>query len=151
MPDSPSSDKPPPYTLPVYKPKKRADSFVSTIDNYDLEKAMPTPATPDTHNVSPLSSPADSGFLVPSFGDKTDNGHGGEDHEDDSIPIIHISDEHPASTPPSPSPVPTSTPAPAYHRPFSPPVAWPSPAHTAHRKGSAGSISIMIHTETRTS
>ena len=47
---------------------------------------------------------------------------------------------------------------PSYHRPFSPPISYPnaSPAEPSpvalgvHRKGSTGSISIMVHTEYQT-
>ncbi|KAM5538793.1 hypothetical protein V8D89_007515 [Ganoderma adspersum] len=159
MPDSPSGDVLPPYSLPVYTSKKRADSFVSSFENFNLEKAIHTPTTPDTQSISPLSSPAESHFRVESSEEPdthpnpTEAEHGHKDREDDldSEPTIHISDEHPPSTPPSPSPIGTQyLVPPAYHRPFSPPVAWPGPAHMAIRKHSAGSISIMIHTETRT-
>ena len=154
MPDSPSGDALPPYSLPVYTHKKRTDSFVSSFENFDLEKAAPSPTTPDTQSISPFSSPTESHFPTEpseepySRSSEAEHGHGSREDDLDSEPTIHISDEHPPSTPPSPVGARYLAP-PAYHRPFSPPVAWPSAAHTATRKASAGSISIMIHTETR--
>ena len=179
MPDSPSSDFPPPYTLPVYTSKKRVDSVLSSFD-FELEKGLPLPSIP----LSPLVSPTDSDYATagshsdlspaptvtehghrrPDVPQDTDAHQSDSDFEDDaeSEVCIHISDEHPASTPPTPTSQPERTPSapgnsvgtlapPAYHRPFSPPIAWPAPALTVpQRKGSAGSISILVHTETRT-
>ncbi|RDX44942.1 STE3-domain-containing protein [Lentinus brumalis] len=162
MPDGSSGDVLPPYTPNAHLPfgkKKRTDSFASSLEDYDLEKSLPSPST---LAISPLDSPAHSTFASSSSSDvelsprPIDTPHHHDNDDDvESEPRISISDEHPPSTPPTPDGLPRPLPAavvPPYHRPFSPPVAWPGSSHLAPppRKGSAGSISIIVHTTSTT-
>ncbi|KAI0632782.1 STE3-domain-containing protein [Trametes polyzona] len=177
--DHGSGDVLPPYTPPPHLRKKRADSLASslaaTLDHYDLEKGAPPMSTHVLSHLPSASTPADSEFGVsrsevelsppatasefshnhhyahldcPRDGDTASEAH-----------VIVISDEHPASRPPTPEaraaptvsiPAPVA-PVPAFHRPFSPPPAvWPGSLLSVARKPSVGSISIMVHTESRT-
>ncbi|RPD76939.1 STE3-domain-containing protein [Lentinus tigrinus ALCF2SS1-7] len=156
MPDSPSGEALPPYAPPARASKKRADSFMSSIDHDDVEKGF-RPLS--SHVLPPLTSHSDSMFTnssdielspQPTVREFSHDAHRADPDvpDDESEAHISISDEFPPSMPPTPTP----RGAPAYHRPFSPglPVAWPSAAHTVSRKNSAGSIAIMVHTESRT-
>ncbi|KAI8968749.1 STE3-domain-containing protein [Trametes punicea] len=160
-PTSPSGDTLPPYTPPAHTRKKRTDSLTSslapTLDHIDVEKGL---RPPSTHVLSCLSNPADSEFgchsdiqlspLAPSSVFPPDEAHPASDSESEAH--ISISDVHPASRPPTREshPQPVAPSVPAIHRPFSPSIAWPLSTLTVPRKASAGSISIMIHTESRT-
>lgn len=158
MPNSSSGDVLPPYTpgrQTAFTKKKRADSFASSLDNYDLEKEA---RSPTTHAIPPLDSPSHSDFGGSSTDVELSPRPYDSLHDDDdaqSVPRISISDEHPASTPPTPDGLPRPLPAavvPSYHRPFSPPLVWPGSSHIVPppRKASSGSISIIVHTETKT-
>ncbi|KAI0742596.1 pheromone A receptor-domain-containing protein [Daedaleopsis nitida] len=172
MPESPSSDILPPYAPPAHSRYGRADSFVSSIDNVDLEKGFHPLST---YVLPPIPPHRDSMFGCSSDAElsprptevehdarltRRDTQYTESQSDSDSVSIVHISisDEHPASTPPTPVPdqrpvralSPGSHLVPAYHRPFSPPLTWPAAAATIPRKASAGEISIMVHTESHT-
>ncbi|KAH9856258.1 STE3-domain-containing protein [Lenzites betulinus] len=140
------------HTLPPYSPasstprtpRKHTDSLspslAATFAEVDLEKCLPASPTESSaqHSVASLYAPTISDH----------------DHDDECEHVIIISDECPASTPPTPDgptcPMPPAIPA--FHRPFSPPLLRPGQAQTpgVSRKGSVGSISIMVHTESHT-
>ncbi|TBU56138.1 STE3-domain-containing protein [Dichomitus squalens] len=159
------------------KPKSEKMQF-SKLSGISYGK--PSPSSPDFHSLPPYSPPSApytprkrpeslSPSLAGSFGDvdlerglghakipATQSEFSTEDAESVDGVII-ISDECPASTPPTPvaplRPVPPAA-VPAYHRPFSPPPGAASDfldlSSSIPRKASVGSISIIVHTETRT-
>ncbi|KAM5538300.1 hypothetical protein V8D89_008031 [Ganoderma adspersum] len=143
---------PSPPLSPLSSPSESDYTVVGS--ERDLSPGQPAPVLPP--------APVPDQHDVPEEHNDCERESNDSDSESDVQSVcIRISDEHPPSTPPTPQaaqpkPLPTHTQPgglapPAYHRPFSPPVAWPSPAVMAvHRKGSAGSISILVHTETHT-
>lgn len=150
-----AGEVPPPYTPPAHIRKNRRDSLTSslaaTLEDFDLEKGSVPQRPRSTHIFANLPSPSDS-----EFGSMQLSPLPTATASEFSHPRISISDEHPASRPPTPPPtvVQVSQPepalgVPAFHRPFSPPVMWPGALSVA-RKPSVGSISIMVHTESRT-
>ncbi len=170
MPESPSGEALPPYAPPVHTRKQRADSFASSTDdiNIDLEKGfrplstlvMSPPLSSHFHD-SMFASSSDAELSPRPTEFAHDSSRDTQYTDTESEAHISISDEHPASTPPTPVPgsrqgqghpmrALSPNPVPSYHRPFSPPVAWPAPTASVPRKGSAGSISILVHTESRT-
>ncbi|OJT14427.1 Pheromone B alpha 2 receptor [Trametes pubescens] len=132
-PYSPSPSTP---RTPHKRPESLSPSLAESFSQVDLEKCLPP---------SPSKSHSDASSVY-------------DAHDDASQHVIIISDECPASTPPTPErPVPPAIAVPAFHRPFSPPLLRPGlaalPAAGAQaiaRKGSVGSISIMVHTESHT-
>ncbi|OSD03755.1 B mating type pheromone receptor [Trametes coccinea BRFM310] len=162
MPDGSTGDILPPYTPPAHVRKKRADSLTSslatTLDHFDVEKGL---RPPSMHVLSHLVSPADSEFgshsdmqLSPVETSAFSHGAAAGHSESDVASEAHISisDVHPASRPTTPPAQlrAVSPTIPEFHRPFSPPITWPRATLAPSRKASAGSISIMVHTESRT-
>ncbi|KAI0651369.1 pheromone A receptor-domain-containing protein [Trametes meyenii] len=151
---SPDFQSLPPYSPSPRTPSTRrkytdslSPSLAASFAEVDLEKCLPP---------HPLKSASQHGESDVSL--HTPTTYDGHAHELDSVSeiehgVIIISDEVPASTPPTPTPEPVAPPPsaiPAFHRPFSPPLLRPGPVRTAlPRKNSAGSISIMVHTESQ--
>ncbi|KAI0776716.1 pheromone A receptor-domain-containing protein [Trametes elegans] len=130
-PYSPSSRSP---QTPRKRPDSLSPSLAPSFAEVDLEKCLPAAAKLHSEQYSETS------LYASTVRDDRASEH-----------VIIISDEIPASTPPTPErPPPPMLPIPAFHRPFSPPLLRPDPARTLPRKHSAGSISIMVHTESHT-
>ncbi|KAI0920344.1 hypothetical protein AcV5_010544 [Taiwanofungus camphoratus] len=139
LPGQSSRDTLPAYVPPAYVAQKSTDSMSSLFPmNADLEKGSfpPSSASPFGKDMKDAAS-----YVDIRSSPKDADIQGDSDH------CIIISDEHPASTPPSPCLISYPEPAavPSFHRPFSPPTIYPvSPTRAA---ASDSSIQVTIHTE----
>ncbi|KAH9916388.1 putative fungal pheromone GPCR, STE3-type [Epithele typhae] len=158
MPESPSRGE----SLPPYAPRSKTTDSCTSFANSDIEKGTNPPQLILQHIVSPTNSMFDDSTDIElSPGpfetqyEPYDPAHDTDSQYAESTARIFVSDaaHPPLPTPPSPVPFRALSP-PSYHRPFSPPVAHcrstESRESVPHRKGSASSITIMVHTESRT-
>ncbi|PIL26113.1 hypothetical protein GSI_11867 [Ganoderma sinense ZZ0214-1] len=131
----PYSPRSTPFT-PRKRPESLSPSLAGSFGDLDLEKG-----------ISDAKSPATQSEFSVEY-----------QYPDTECGVIIISDECPASTPPTPvaplRSIPPAITVPEYHRPFSPPMGQQNDfldcSRSPPRKASAGNISIVVHTETTT-